>query len=128
MHPIAKDFVLGCLRLNEKERLQTGETDVFGANVVRSHPWFNGIDWDDVEAKAFLPEWRPIETLQGRMDLRCVVFMCSTCTLHGITSRISNIYNIFRYACDVDDAPFADEYVVTGAAVAGSKKDAFVDF
>jgi hypothetical protein len=109
--------------------------------VVRCHPWFSGIDWDDVEAKAFLPEWRPIETLQGKMDLRCVVFVRVQCCFsvlfscavlaRGIAARIisnGDIYNIFRYACDVDDAPFADEYAVTGAAVAGSKKDAFVDF
>ncbi len=38
------------------------------------------------------------------------------------------IYELFRYASDVEDSPFAEEYVVTGAAVAGSKKDAFVDF
>ena len=46
----------------------------------------------------------------------------------GIRARTCNIYNFFSYASDVDDAPFADEYVVMGAAVAGSKKDAFVDF
>jgi hypothetical protein len=33
-----------------------------------------------------------------------------------------------RYSSDVEDAPFADEYVTTGAAVSGSNKDAFVDF
>jgi hypothetical protein len=35
---------------------------------------------------------------------------------------------ISRYSSDVDDAPFALERAATGAAVAGSKKDAFVDF
>ena len=71
LHPIAKDFVLGCLRVDEHERFHTGKTDVFGSSITRAHPWFQDLDWDAVEAKSFVPEWRPIETLSGKMDLRC---------------------------------------------------------
>lgn len=102
MHPIAKDFVVSCLRSDEKERFNTGKTDVFGGNIIRSHPWFQDIDWDSVESKSFVPEWQPVKTLSGNMDL--------------------------RYSSDVEAAPFADEYVTTGAAVTGSKKDSFIDF
>ena len=70
MHAIAKDFVLCCLRPDESERFQTGKTDLFGGNIIRGHQWFQDIDWDDIEAKAFLPEWQPSKTLSGKMDLR----------------------------------------------------------
>jgi hypothetical protein len=73
MHPIAKDFVLSCLRANEQERFCSGKTDIFGANIVRSHQWFQDVDWDDVEAKSFIPEWQPMQTLSGKMDLRCEI-------------------------------------------------------
>ena len=51
--------------------LGSGKADVFGANIVRSHQWFQDVDWDDIEAKSFVPEWQPIQTLSGKMDLRC---------------------------------------------------------
>jgi serine/threonine protein kinase len=76
LHPIAKDFVLGCLRVDERERFHTGKTDVFGGNCMRAHPWFQDLDWDTVETKLFVPEWRPIETLSGKMDLRCSAAKC----------------------------------------------------
>ena len=47
--------------------------------------------------------------------------------LHNCTIAIADFVSS-RYSSDVEDAPFADEYVTTGAAVAGSKKDAFIDF
>ena len=71
MHAIAKDFVLSCLRVDEKERFYSGKADVFGENIVRSHQWFQDVDWDDIEAKSFVPEWQPMKTLSGKMDLRC---------------------------------------------------------
>lgn len=124
MHAIAKGFVLSCLRVDENERFCSGKTDVFGTNIIRSHQWFQDIDWDDVEAKTFVPEWQPKETLTGKMDLRCSIYHWH------FSKRDYSFTNIayVRYSSDVEDAPFADEYVPTGAAVAGSKKDAFVDF
>jgi len=121
MHAIAKDFVLCCLRPDESERFQTGKTDLFGGNIIRGHQWFQDIDWDDIEAKAFLPEWQPSKTLSGKMDLRYNCCRCMQCALQFLMLCCS-------YSSDTQDAPFAEEYVTTGAAVAGSKKDAFSDF
>jgi len=120
MHAIAKDFALCCLRLDEKERFQTGKTDLFGNNIIRGHQWFQDIDWDDIEAKAFVPVWQPSQTLSGTMDLRCICCRCMQFKCYFSCHC--------RYSSDIEDAPFAHEYVTTGAAVAGSKKDAFSDF
>jgi hypothetical protein len=123
MHPIAKDFALCCIRPDENARFHTGKTDIFGDNIIRAHPWFQDLDWDAVEAKSFVPEWQPLATLDGKMDLRCTSF-----PKNSPHKRISRCSVPPRYASDVEDAPFAAEYVTSGAAVAGSKKDSFIDF
>ena len=89
MHAIAKDFVLSCLRVDEKERFYSGKADVFGENIVRSHQWFQDVDWDDIEAKSFVPEWQPIQTLSGKMDLRCNYALAWICTIVPVRLLIS---------------------------------------
>jgi hypothetical protein len=51
--------------------------------------------------------------------VRCSQKYCCSCKFS---------YDFFSYSSDIEDAPFAEEYLTTGAAVAGSKKDSFIDF
>lgn len=55
-------------------------------------------------------------------------WICGTEFKHEIGLRARSHTDCFRYSSDVEAAPFADEYVTTGAAVTGSKKDSFIDF
>lgn len=44
----AKDFVSKLLTKDEHERLGAGE---FGFEHIKNHPWFRGLDWDEVARK-----------------------------------------------------------------------------
>ena len=58
----AKDFILKLLAKNPKQRLGSSK-DV---EELKAHPFFSGINWDDVLNKKVQPEWKP--HLRGAAD------------------------------------------------------------
>ncbi|KAL7714072.1 non-specific serine/threonine protein kinase [Entamoeba marina] len=50
--PPAQDFIKWCLKRNPDERI----TD----NDIKSHPWFEGLDWDKLVKKELPPPWKPV--------------------------------------------------------------------
>ena len=50
-----KDFIKGCLMKDPKERLGTSG----GLEEIISHPWFAGINVDDLLGKRLNPEFKP---------------------------------------------------------------------
>lgn len=50
-----KDFIKGCLMKDPKERLGTSG----GLEEIISHPWFAGINVDDLLSKRLNPEFKP---------------------------------------------------------------------
>jgi serine/threonine protein kinase len=50
-----KDFIKGCLMKDPKERLGTNG----GLEEIISHPWFAGINVDDLLSKRLNPEFKP---------------------------------------------------------------------
>ncbi|CAD8192876.1 unnamed protein product [Paramecium octaurelia] len=59
----ATDLIKQLLKNNPKDRLGSD-----GSNEVKSHPFFNGIDWNDVMDKKVAPPFKP--KLFGDRDLR----------------------------------------------------------
>ncbi len=49
------DILKRLLDKTPKTRLGTK----FGAKEVKEHPWFKGIDWDDLYNKEYLPLYKP---------------------------------------------------------------------
>ena len=58
----AKGFILKLLAKNPKQRLGSSK-DV---EELKAHPFFSGINWDDVLNKKVQPEWKP--HLRGAAD------------------------------------------------------------
>jgi len=48
----ACDFLAGLLEKDPDARLLTDE--------IKSHPWFDGLDWHALENKQIEPQWKPI--------------------------------------------------------------------
>ncbi|KAL7715190.1 non-specific serine/threonine protein kinase [Entamoeba marina] len=47
-----QDFLTMCLKKNPDERIKDGD--------VKSHPWFEGLDWDKLLKKELPPPWKPV--------------------------------------------------------------------
>ncbi|KAI9489706.1 kinase-like domain-containing protein [Zychaea mexicana] len=62
--PITRDFIKGLLRKPSSQRLGTGPN---GPTLIRSHPYFAGLDWSDVYHKRIRPEYVP--QLRSETDL-----------------------------------------------------------
>lgn len=61
----AKDLIKQLLVINPKERLGSGSQ---GADKIKSHPYFKGIDWDKAWRKELVPPFIP--KLSGELDLK----------------------------------------------------------
>jgi len=48
----AQDFISVCLKKNPAERISD--------NQIKSHPWFEGIDWDMLLNKQIPAPWKPV--------------------------------------------------------------------
>ncbi|KAI1658118.1 protein kinase [Daldinia decipiens] len=53
--PIAKDMITKLLNRNPKQRLGANE----GASEVKSHPFFDGVNWNKVLRRKYTPVFRP---------------------------------------------------------------------
>ena len=56
LSPEARDL---CERLLQKDPLQRLGSGVADAEDIKSHPWFDVIDWKKIESKALQPPYRP---------------------------------------------------------------------
>jgi serine/threonine protein kinase len=54
---VIRDFLMALLEKNQKKRLGSGGTDV---EEVKSHPFFDGIDWNMVLRKEITMPWKPV--------------------------------------------------------------------
>ncbi|KAM0673424.1 Serine/threonine kinase [Gurleya vavrai] len=61
----AKDLILKLLTRDPKQRIGSGKGD---GEEIRKHPYFDGIDWDDVYNKRYKPPFNPGESLQSNFD------------------------------------------------------------
>ena len=52
----AKDLCSKLLKKDPNERLGSGPND---AEEIKSHPWFNAIDWDKIANKTMTPPYQP---------------------------------------------------------------------
>jgi serine/threonine protein kinase len=62
----ARDLIYQLLQKNPARRLGSGEGDY---REIAGHPFFEGIDWDDVLQKRLLPDWVP--RLASETDTSC---------------------------------------------------------
>jgi hypothetical protein len=56
MSPVTKDLIARLLDRSPRTRLGGGEAD---AEEVKAHPFFAGLQWEDVLARKLRPEWIP---------------------------------------------------------------------
>lgn len=56
MSPEAKNLLSGLLQRKVEDRLGSGPDD---SASIKNHPFFNGLDWDQVYAKEVTPEFKP---------------------------------------------------------------------
>ena len=61
----AKDLINNLLILDPKKRLGAGKN---GFTNLKNHPYFNDIDWDDLENKEMEPPFVP--KIEGKLDLK----------------------------------------------------------
>ena len=54
--PVAKQFISKLLEKDPDRRLGSGE---FGFETIKNHPFFEGLNWDDLLNKRIAPEWIP---------------------------------------------------------------------
>lgn len=54
LHPVAEDIIKGLLQKDPEDRL-----GFQGGQQIKEHPWFEGVDWEKVEAKQYKPPFVP---------------------------------------------------------------------
>lgn len=54
--PVAKDLISKLLTKDPEKRLGNGPSD---SEEIKAHPFFDGLNWDDVINKRIKPEWQP---------------------------------------------------------------------
>ena len=59
VNPHARAFISQCLTVDRVRRLGAGVCFTQGANEVKSHRWFRGVDFDLVEARQIPTPWIP---------------------------------------------------------------------
>ncbi len=59
----AKDLIKNLLRVDPSKRLGNGKD---GAENVKKHKWFRGVDWDLVKNREIPPPWSP--SMSGEDD------------------------------------------------------------
>ena len=62
----AQDLINKLLEVNPKKRLGYGND---GANKIKQHPYFKGVNWDDAWNQKLKPPFIP--NLKDDMDLSC---------------------------------------------------------
>ncbi|TBU03384.1 C1-like protein kinase [Hamiltosporidium magnivora] len=62
---VAKDLILKLLQKDPKKRLGSGEND---ANEIKSHPFFENVNWEDVYNRTIKPEFIPKSNLTDNFD------------------------------------------------------------
>lgn len=67
LKPSAVDLLSKLLERNPKNRLGTGKETDDGFNQIKSHPFFEDIDWDKLDARELPPPFTP-ENVEGETD------------------------------------------------------------
>ncbi|KAL0489772.1 glucocorticoid-regulated kinase [Acrasis kona] len=63
MSPEVQDLIRKLLERDPRKRLGSGPT---GAEEIKKHPWFAGVNWDDLYHKRITPPFRP--NVHGELD------------------------------------------------------------
>lgn len=63
--PIAQNFLTKLLERNPAKRLGGGDR---GASEIKSHPFFQGLNWDDLDQMKIVPPFKP-HTTEGASDV-----------------------------------------------------------
>lgn len=121
---VSQDFIAGLLRRDEHKRLGTGPN---GPIIIRSHPYFSGLDWSDVYHKRITPEYVPhlrSETDLSNFDrdfLNMTPRLTPVSNTDLLTSSIQEAFQGYSYINDSSSSH--DSSSNAGISLIGSRSD-----
>ncbi|KAI7880706.1 kinase-like protein [Lichtheimia hyalospora FSU 10163] len=120
---VSQDFIAGLLWRDEHKRLGTGPN---GPIVIRSHPYFSGLDWSDVYHKRIPPEYVPhlrSETDLSNFDrdfLNMTPRLTPVSNTDLLTSSIQDAFQGYSY---INDSSSYGSSSHAGISLIGSRSD-----